>query len=250
MGLCVIITKYPEKYKEYRAAGGEVYDDKVYNSHPDYLVKKFGYGRDYKELYGKYSGSCAIVGMGPSRGCLNGRKLAIPSFSINKAAVEYLDSTYWVAHDPTSLLHLGSTVPARTPLITYGYNVYREHWDKRGEREVFFYDILDDPRRSIYRPLYWNESGFGLALNLVHRIGFTTIYVIGIDMTTGGYTSYAFHEDEMLRQHEAVAKRIRRMFTDEEKPKWNEGKSLDIIDLGAGNLPVKHEKPENAPIWL
>lgn len=243
----MIITKYPEKY----AGHDEVYDDKVYNSHPEYLVKKFGYGHDYKELYTKHSeASCAIIGMGPSRSCLTGRKLAIPSLAINKAAEEYQDATYWLAHDPTSLLYLGDKVPARIPLITYGYNVYREHWDKRGQREVFFYDILDDPRRSIYKPLYWNESGFGLALNLVHRMGFTKVYVIGIDMTSGGYTSYAFPEDEMLRQHEAVAKRIRFMFSEGEKPKWNEGKSLEIIDLGAGNLPVQRETPENAQIWL
>lgn len=220
--------------------GGEVVNDIVYNSDPDYLVQKLGYGNSYRKLYGAYSGAVLVLGMGPSRKKILGRKLSIPVIAINKAAEEYPEADFWLAHDRASIKFLGERVKPGMPMLTHSYNVYQPEWEKRGSRPVYFYEIAcsSEPRKDAKLPLYWNESSFGLAMSLAPRMGFTTVYTLGIDMTTGGYTSYSMGPDEMETQHKSVANKIMSMFRDSEIPKWRLW-PFKIIDLSGGKLPVE-----------
>ena len=231
----LIITNKPEEWKAWKDAGHQIVDAKV----PPCSAAKWdreGTGLSFKRLDGTGKGACLILGMGPSRKLYN-PKWDLPTFGINRAALE-MTPTYWVAHDEDSVMDCDAVVPDSVPLLTYSFHHLKPSFDKVKRRVVYYYDIYHDPTLHLKRPLYWNGTTLGIALDVAVRMGFDPIYTLGTDLTVGGYVNPHMGEEEMKLEHTTVKNKMCYMFLPDQVPKWNTT-GAKIIDLSGGNMPCE-----------
>lgn len=187
---------------------------------------------------------CLILGYGPSRTRYPELGFKGDVFAINRAVDIAPDAKYWCAHERSVVTsHKEFRKPGST-LLTQGVNCrYPEFHDDTKDLKVVLIDAEADPTRwpQGERPLYWNETTFGWTLHLAIRMGYSRIYTLGIDCTLGyghGVLNPFMDEEELHRQHQGVKERTIEMFVNPaERVKWME-RSVEILDLSGGNLPV------------
>ena len=234
----LIITNRPEKYKEYSDAGGSVISNFVQYYSADRIASEQD-AKSFRDLVGTRSGACVIIGMGASRKKLVGKNISVPIFAINRAIVEFPQSEFWCAHDVEALTLVGPKVPTTATLITYAVQCRTPSWDHVKHLKKVLYEIFTDPRRNTRRPLFWNETTFGPTIDLAIRMGFTKIYIAGVDNSVGSYVSEEYDHAELVRQHLFVQGRIKQMFDPFWVGAWNPT-GAKLIDLsGDTYMPIE-----------
>ena len=237
----LVITKHPERWKHLDPKMNDVISDFFEYAGADRIAEE-QHQQSFRSTYGTESGPVIVMGMGPSRLELKGRKVKYPIMAINRAILDFPEAKYWCAQDRESiqdclpkLKELGAT-PA---LVTYACHFRTDWWKNADWLKKIFIEIFPDPRRHARRPLYWNQTTVGWTWDLAIRMGFSKIYCIGIGTSTRSYVNPHYSHEYMDAQHACVRDRLVEMFLPSQIGGWNE-KGVPLVDLAFdGYLPIE-----------
>lgn len=242
----LIVTKHPENWQGLDPHKHVVMGHVVKFTSAERVALEAG-ETSFRDTYGTKSGPCVILGMGESRHKADGREFRYPVFAINRAITEFPKADYWCVQDYEALKQYGERAGkvSNATLVTYSAHFHKPEWSCVNSFKKIIVEIFPDPRRHKRRPLFWNESTVGWAVDLAIRMGYGPIYFLGIDRSVGAYTNPDWSHEELVIQHTYLQERMLSMFNSFWYPAWNPD-GVEVVDVSENTyIPIKSESVEN-----